>query len=445
MNLTQLLLGILLAVLISLAAYRAHSLSRSGALAAALLGTIVFGLGGLSWAVLLLGFFISSSALSRLFAKRKADLNEKFSKGSQRDAGQVLANGGIAGIFVLAQLAFPESYWPWLAFAGALAAANADTWATELGVLSRSAPRMITNGRRVERGASGAISLTGTLAALGGAGFIGLLAVLAWPHPAAIPTPAQVVLRLLAVLFAGLLGSLFDSLLGATVQAIYTCPTCHKETERHPLHTCGTPTHRIRGLAWLDNDWVNTACTLSGAALALSAALAFAQGLGTAPAPFDVAQIQTRFPLSSPAFAEGQNIPAEYSCEGEERSPELQWRDLPAGTRSLALIAEDPDAPLGTFTHWVVYNLPPETMGLPAGIPAGESILPAGAQGKSSYRQTSYVGPCPPAGAPHRYYFRLFALDLEPTLPSGLDGQQLQNAIQGHILGLGETMGRYQR
>ena len=111
---------------------------------------------------LLLGFFISSSLLSRLFKRRKANLEEKFSKGSQRDAGQVFANGGIAGLFVILHVLMPEALWPWLGFAGALAAANADTWATELGVLSRAAPRLITTGKTVEPGTSGGVSWTGT-------------------------------------------------------------------------------------------------------------------------------------------------------------------------------------------------------------------------------------------------------------------------------------------
>ncbi|HZW03757.1 MAG TPA: DUF92 domain-containing protein [Anaerolineaceae bacterium] len=263
-SLPQLLLGLLLAALIAAAAYRLRALDRSGAAAAALLGTVVFGLGGLAWAVVMMAFFVSSSALSRLAGRRKAALNEKFSKGHRRDAGQVLANGGVAGLFVLLHLAFPDAAWPWAGFAGALAAANADTWATELGVLSRRLPRRITTWETVERGESGGVSLTGTLAALSGAALIAAAAAFgpAGGGTAALP------LRLGAVTLAGLAGSLVDSLLGATVQAIYFCPTCQKETERHPRHTCGTDTTPLRGWRWLDNDWVNAACTLAGALLA---------------------------------------------------------------------------------------------------------------------------------------------------------------------------------
>ncbi|KAF0107600.1 MAG: hypothetical protein FD146_1634 [Anaerolineaceae bacterium] len=279
---TQLLLGFLFAVLIAYAAYRAHSLSKSGALGALLEGTIIFGLGGWQWAVLLLGFFISSSVLTRLFRKQKAALNEKFDKGGVRDIGQVLANGGIAALFAGLHFFFPAASWTWAGFAASLAAVNADTWATELGVLNPSMPRLITNGKPVERGASGAVSLYGTLAAAGGAAFIALLAVLVTPSlhlPSSPPllfssSPLLSSLLLFVfLLFSGFLGSLFDSLLGATVQAIYHCPQCDKETEKHPVHTCGARTVQVRGWRWLNNDLVNLACALMGAAVMVALAL----------------------------------------------------------------------------------------------------------------------------------------------------------------------------
>jgi uncharacterized protein (TIGR00297 family) len=248
--------GFLLAAAVAYGAYRAHSLSRSGAYAAILVGTVIFGVGGWRWAVLLLSFFISSSGLTHAFKKRKAGLNEKFSKGGQRDAGQVLGNGGLATLFAGLSFFLPDQEWVWLAFAASLAAVNADTWATELGVLNNHPPRMITNlNKIVEKGTSGGISLAGTLASLAGAGVIGLLAVLVSPTPL---SP----LAGLWVTLAGLAGSLFDSLLGASVQAIYLCPTCRKETERHPLHTCGTQTRLLRGWPWLNNDLVNLGCSV---------------------------------------------------------------------------------------------------------------------------------------------------------------------------------------
>lgn len=259
----QLLFGFLLAALIAFGAYRAHSLSRSGAYAAVLVGTLIFGLGGWQWAILLLTFFITSSALSHAFSKRKQGLAEKFSKGNRRDAGQVLGNGALAALFAGLHFFYPQSAWVWLGFAGSLAAVNADTWATELGVLNQRPPRMITNlGKEVEKGTSGAISFAGTLAALAGSALIGLLAACFDPYPLSWTMG-------LGITAAGLLGSLFDSFLGATVQAIYYCPHCKKETEHYPLHVCDTPTILKRGWPWLDNDFVNLGCAVFGALAAL--------------------------------------------------------------------------------------------------------------------------------------------------------------------------------
>jgi uncharacterized protein (TIGR00297 family) len=260
----QLPLGFLLAVVIAFLAYKARSLSKSGAWAAALIGTIIFGIGGWEWAILLLTFFVTSSALSRAFKKSKQGLDEKFSKGHERDAGQVFGNGGVAAFFAALHFFLPESHIPWLGFAASLAAVNADTWATELGVLNPHPPRMITNLRKVvEKGTSGGISLIGTLASLTGSALIGILA--ASLHPAPAPVSIFIIITL-----AGLAGSLFDSFLGATVQAMYYCPAEKKETEKHPLHTCGTETIHIRGWKWLTNDWVNFACGAFGAIAALT-------------------------------------------------------------------------------------------------------------------------------------------------------------------------------
>jgi uncharacterized protein (TIGR00297 family) len=256
----QIILGLLLAILTAYLAFRAHSLAKSGALAATLVGTIVFGFGGFQWAILLLIFFLTSSALSRAFKKRKQGLNEKFSKGSERDAGQVFGNGGLATLFVLIYGLYPESIIGWVGFAATLAAVNADTWATELGVLNPTAPRLITHlKKRVEKGTSGGVSLFGTLASFLGASLV------AWP--AALFRNDWSLFAWISL--AGLAGSLFDSLLGATVQAMYFCPSEQKETEKHPLHTCGTLTVHIRGWKWLNNDWVNVACGAFGSFVAL--------------------------------------------------------------------------------------------------------------------------------------------------------------------------------
>ena len=258
----QIFIGILLGILVSLGAWRLGSLSRSGAWAAAITGSLIFGLGGLPWAALLLTFFISSSALSKAFKKRKIAVSEKFSKGSQRDWGQVLANGGLGALLVIAFAFFPDQPVIWFAYAGAMATVNADTWATELGVLNPRQPRLITNGQSVEPGTSGGISLYGTLATIGGAALIGLAGV-------AFSPAGEKFSLILAATLGGTCGSLFDSLLGATVQAIYHCPQCDKETERHPTHTCGTATIQIRGWGWLNNDLVNLGASIVGALVAI--------------------------------------------------------------------------------------------------------------------------------------------------------------------------------
>ncbi len=257
----QLIFGFLLGAAIGLSAWRLGALSPSGALAATFTGGLIFGLGGVPWAVLLLAFFVSSSALSKAFSARKAALSEKFAKGSRRDWGQVLANGGLGALLAVIHAINPSQAWPWVAFAGAMAAVNADTWATELGVLSQSPPRLVSTWRKVERGVSGGVTLLGSLSSLGGAALIATAAIL---------FPGQgggLALSGFAIL-GGAAGSLFDSFLGATVQAIYYCPSCCKETERHPLHLCGSPTTLSRGWSWLNNDLVNFACSAMGALVA---------------------------------------------------------------------------------------------------------------------------------------------------------------------------------
>jgi uncharacterized protein (TIGR00297 family) len=258
----QLVIGFLLAILISVLSYRVGALSKSGALAAILTGGLIFGLGGIPWAALLLTFFISSSLLSRLFKRKKASLGDKFAKGSQRDYGQVFANGGLGALFVMAFYFLPSGSWFWIAYIGCMAAVNADTWATELGVLSSKPPRLITNGKSVDRGTSGGVTLVGYFAIFGGAFLVGLIAAIFTQGIAAY-------LIFLFAICAGLVGSSFDSLLGAKWQAIYYCPQCQKETESHPLHRCGSPTHKIRGWNWLNNDLVNFLCSLAGAGTAI--------------------------------------------------------------------------------------------------------------------------------------------------------------------------------
>lgn len=262
----QLVLGVLLAFIAAGGAYRFKFLTFSGALAAFILGAVTFGIGGWGWALVLITFFISSSALSLFFKKRKKKAESMYSKGGRRDAAQVLANGGIAGLFVILHIILPHSWVAWAGFCAALAAANADTWGTELGVLNPRKPVLILSGKRAEPGTSGAVSLVGTLASTAGAALIALMGW--WLKPAGWTVLNGFELILLVTL-CGLAGSLVDSILGATVQAIYFCDTCQKETEKHPRHGCGTETHLIRGKKWMDNDWVNLGCTLSASVLVI--------------------------------------------------------------------------------------------------------------------------------------------------------------------------------
>jgi Raf kinase inhibitor-like YbhB/YbcL family protein len=149
--------------------------------------------------------------------------------------------------------------------------------------------------------------------------------------------------------------------------------------------------------------------------------------------------------ITSPAFLDGQNIPRECTADGHNRSPALAWHDPPPGTTSLALICEDPDAPRGTFTHWVLYNLPPDARSLPEGL-STEATLPDGAaQGANGFGKVGYGGPSPPPGKPHRYYFKLYALDVRLDPHPGMTRNQLLAAMKGHVLAEGELMGKYGR
>ena len=148
--------------------------------------------------------------------------------------------------------------------------------------------------------------------------------------------------------------------------------------------------------------------------------------------------------ITSPAFDQGGSIPAEYTCQGQNSSPALAWSEVPAGTKSLALICDDPDAPVGTFIHWVLYNIPADATGLPAGITSQEALENGAMQGVNGARKSGYTGPCPPSGT-HRYYFKLYALDKVLDLKPGATRDQLLQAMEGHILAQGQLMGRYQK
>jgi len=149
--------------------------------------------------------------------------------------------------------------------------------------------------------------------------------------------------------------------------------------------------------------------------------------------------------MTSSALASGQPIPQKYTCQGDDISPPLAWTDVPAGAKGLALIAEDPDAPMGTWVHWVVYDLPPTATGLPENVAPTQYITGNAKQGLNDFHRLGYGGPCPPPGKPHRYYFKLYALDRTLDLKPGATKKEVEAAMKGHVLAEGQLMGTYQR
>jgi len=148
--------------------------------------------------------------------------------------------------------------------------------------------------------------------------------------------------------------------------------------------------------------------------------------------------------VTSSAFQDGGSIPSKYTCDGADVSPPLQWDSAPEDTKSLAVICDDPDAPMGTFVHWVLFNLPAEIRELTENVPTGETLPNGAKQGTSDFGRTGYGGPCPPSGT-HRYYFKIYALDSEIDLPAGARKPDLLKAMEGHILVQGQLMGKYKR
>ncbi len=186
-----------------------------------------------------------------------------------------------------------------------------------------------------------------------------------------------------------------------------------------------------------------TAPAATEAAPPSPSATPFLPQAGEAPSP-EPMEVEMAFELTSSAFAHGESIPMRYSCDGEDISPPLTWGDPPAGTQSFALIMDDPDAPMGTWVHWVVYNLPAATRGLPENVPTDAQLPDGSLQGTNSWGRIGYGGPCPPSGT-HRYFFKLYALDTTINLPAGAEKKALLQAMQGHVLAEAELMGTFQR
>jgi Raf kinase inhibitor-like YbhB/YbcL family protein len=151
------------------------------------------------------------------------------------------------------------------------------------------------------------------------------------------------------------------------------------------------------------------------------------------------------FTLQSKAFQAGAPVPAKFTCDGADLSPALSWSEPPQGTKSLALIADDPDAPAGTWTHWVLFNLPLGTTELAEGVRPVDELPGGGRQGKNDFRKIGYGGPCPPPGKPHRYFFKLHALDITLDLAAGASKADVEHAMEGHVLAKAELMGTYAR
>jgi uncharacterized protein (TIGR00297 family) len=246
------ILAFVAAGLVSSAAFMARLLTLGGAVAATVVGAAVV-VGGMKWVALLIFFFVTSSALSRWRSVDRDRLTgSMLQKGSQRDATQVLVNGGIFAISAVWSTQADQLTWQAIGI-GAIAAAVSDTWSTEIGTVIGGTPRMILTGREVAPGTSGGITIAGSIGALVGAVSTAVVAMLVGWN---VPAPA--------IAAGGIAGSLVDSLVGASLQERLWCPVCHAPTER-PIHTCGTTSMHRGGIRGCDNDMVNLMSTLAGA------------------------------------------------------------------------------------------------------------------------------------------------------------------------------------
>lgn len=149
--------------------------------------------------------------------------------------------------------------------------------------------------------------------------------------------------------------------------------------------------------------------------------------------------------IKSPSFSQGQPIPTKHTCDAEDISPALQWNEVPEVAKSIALICDDPDAPMGTWVHWVLYDLPATETSLTENVEKKEELPNGAKQGRNDFKKIGYGGPCPPKGNPHRYFFKLYALDIALNLKSGATKSDVENAMKGHIIAQGQLMGTYKR
>ena len=251
----QLIVGVVLGIIIAVAAYFLKFLKASGAVATFLLASLVYGVGGWKWTIPILAFFVLSSMLTKIGKSQKKESELLYEKPGARDVGQVAANGGVAGIVVLLQYVFQNfDFYP--IYLGAVAAVTADTWGTEIGTYVRGKTVSIITMRTVNAGVSGGISIAGLIGGMLGAAVITVSAV-GWI------TSARVIV---VAIVAGIVGSLADSILGGTIQVHYRCDVCGKSTERS--EHCGAPTVLSGGIRWINNDFVNWTCAMVGAFVA---------------------------------------------------------------------------------------------------------------------------------------------------------------------------------
>jgi len=275
------LIGLAGSMLIAGLAYWRKALTLSGSFAAVFIGTLLYGFGSLAWFGTLIVFFVSSSLLSVIKEDRKSEAETAYEKSGTRDAGQVLANGGLAALLCLGNAFWPHPLW-WAAFVGVMAAVTADTWATEIGGLSRKNPRTILGGEEVTPGTSGGVTLLGFLASMLGGLFIGMTAwvLTGWgKEPFTVPQTAgeftfaagfhskQIYTLLLIGLWGGLMGSVVDSVIGAKWQMMYKCQVCLRLVERR--EHCNLPTKPVRKWVWLNNDAVNIISSVAAGGTAI--------------------------------------------------------------------------------------------------------------------------------------------------------------------------------
>lgn len=259
-----LLWGFLVSFLGAWWGYYNQALSGSGMVGAVLIGTLIAGFGGWLWFGILLVFFVSSSLLSGFRRKDKQEVEQDFAKTGRRDIGQVLANGGLGALLAVLNTRLEPSLFLFVGYVGVMAAVTADTWATELGVLSKGTTLSILNGQKVAPGTSGGVSLWGTLAGASGAILIGLVAEVGQKLTG--PIGLTVGILLMAGLIGGMAGCFMDSLLGATLQIRYRCRVCGRITEK--LKHCHQLTIRAGGWKWINNDWVNLISSVVGGLVA---------------------------------------------------------------------------------------------------------------------------------------------------------------------------------